>query len=119
MTDHERNDRGAAVEGIAADELTGDDREARLGGLSEELETHDVRILEGMSITEIGFRTFLRELPDLLAKKSNYKKLVAYHGEKRVAIASSRKRLFKKCHALNLPFDELMFECIAPFPLPS
>ena len=108
--------------------VVGDSNELLLDGYMGELDydpnssrgiTPASGMEKGTDIIEKGFQTFLRELPGLLLNSRNDRKLVAYHGEKQVAIASSQKQLLKKCVQQKVPEGEIMVECIAPYPLGS
>jgi hypothetical protein len=71
--------------------------------------------VDASALVDRGFEAFLRDLPELLADRRNYRKLVAYRGDRQIAIAATQKQLFRKCR--HIPEHEIFIECIAPQPL--
>src|SRR6478609_3812925 len=55
---------------------------------------------------------FRRDLPGLL--KGHRRRWVAYHGERRVAIGSSKRQLFQHCREIVLPAGEILVRFIEP-----
>jgi hypothetical protein len=55
---------------------------------------------------------FLRDLPQLIAE--HRRSWVAYHGDRRVAIGSSKRQLFKECAARKLRPDEFVVRLVEP-----
>ncbi len=53
---------------------------------------------------------FLRDLPQLIG--GHRRSWVAYHGNRRVAIGSSKRQLFKECTVQKLPPDEFIVPLI-------
>jgi hypothetical protein len=60
----------------------------------------------------IAQAAFLRDLPDLIAE--HRRSWVAYHGDERVAIGSSKRQLFKVCAARKLPPGEFVVRLVEP-----
>jgi hypothetical protein len=55
---------------------------------------------------------FRRDLPQLLVDYPH--RWVVYHGDRRVAVGSSKRQLFQSCVHQGLPHDELMVRLIEP-----
>ncbi len=53
---------------------------------------------------------FLRDLPQLIGK--HRRSWVAYHGNRRIAIGPSKRRLFKECTVQRVPPDEFIVRLI-------
>ena len=57
---------------------------------------------------------FRRDLPQLLEEHPH--RWVAYHGDRRVALGSSKRQLFQKCVRQGVPRNEFMVRLIEPEP---
>ena len=55
---------------------------------------------------------FQRDLPQLI--KNHRRRWVAYHGDRRVAIGSSKRQLFQQCRHQDLPPEEFVVRLIEP-----
>jgi hypothetical protein len=55
---------------------------------------------------------FRRDLPQL--REEHLHRWVAYHGDRRVAVGSSKRQLFQECAREGLPRDEFMVRFIEP-----
>jgi hypothetical protein len=53
---------------------------------------------------------FQRDLPQLI--KSHLRQWVAYHGEQRLAIGSSKRELFQLCSRQHVPANELVVRLV-------
>jgi hypothetical protein len=53
---------------------------------------------------------FQRDLPHLI--KNHLRQWVAYHGDQRVAIGSSKRKLFQHCSDQHLPASELVVRLV-------
>jgi hypothetical protein len=61
-------------------------------------------------LVRIAQAAFLRDLPQLI--REHRRSWVAYHGEERVAIGSSKRRLFKECAARKLRPGEFVVRLV-------
>ena len=61
-------------------------------------------------MVRIAQDAFLRDLPELIAE--HRRSWVAYHGDERVAIGSSKRQLFKECAARKLPRGEFVVRLV-------
>lgn len=57
---------------------------------------------------------FLRDLPQLLEKKTLHRKWVAYHGDRRLCFGTSQAGLYRKCQRARLAAGECYVGLIRP-----
>ncbi len=61
-----------------------------------------------------SMQAFWRDLPDLLQRKRNHRKWVAYHGEERIAIAADDRTLIRELNRRKIPPDAWYVSTIEP-----
>ena len=61
-------------------------------------------------IQEAGDAAYYRELPELV--KTHHHWWVAYHGERRIALAKTHEEVYRQCKAQALPRHEVVIWCV-------
>ena len=66
------------------------------------------------SVAQLGWETFQRDLPELVKERRGW--WVAYHGDRRLALAADDRELYQRFWSEGVPEDELVVEYIEPRP---